>query len=392
MSAATWCEIDDRALCDNTAALRRALTPSTRLGAVVKSDAYGHGLLQSAASILAGGADWLVVHAHSEALLLRLGGVQTPVLVCGPVSAAEAPAVASSGARVVAYDRDVVSALAAAGRTAGAAIPVHLKVETGTHRQGLALEQIVEFARFVQSLDGVVIEGACSHFADVEDGEDHNFARQQLTALQQVRQRLTAANIDVGLWHAASSAAAIALPESHIDMVRIGIGVYGLWPSSAIAAAADRIHPDLTLKPALAWRAHVSQVKDVASGASVGYGRTWRSRARRRLAILPVGYHEGFPRARSNVGHVLLRGLPAPVRGRVCMNLTMVDVTEVESATGSPVAAGEVATLLGDDGQASIRAEQFAQWAGTIHYEIIARIHPSVPRVRGPADLSKRTT
>ena len=143
----------------------------------------------------------------------------------------------------------------------------------------------------------------------------------------------------------------------------------------------NAVAPDLRLQPGLTWRARVAQVQDMEPGGSVGYGRTWRAGGRaRRIAILPVGYHEGFSRARSNQGHVLLRGLPVLVRGRVCMNLTMVDVTDVEASTGSPVGVGEVATLLGTDGDTTISAEQFASWSGTIHYEIVTRIHPCVPR------------
>lgn len=384
--SSTWCEIDAGALGTNMAALRRTLAPSTLLGIVVKGDAYGHGLLQCAAAFVAGGADWLIVHTHDDVPRLRTAGVQVPVLVCGPVAPDQAQEVAASGARVVVFERDVVLALAAAGRAAGRAIPVHLKIETGTHRQGLTPEDVVGFARCIRGQEGVVIEGACSHFADVEDGEDHDFARLQLAALKRARQLLMAADISIDMWHTASSAAAMALPESHFDMVRVGIAAYGLWPSPTIQALAAKAHPELALTPALAWRARVAQVKDVAPDASVGYGRTWRSRDAegRRLAVLPVGYFEGFPRARSNRGHVLIRGLPAPVRGRVCMNLVMVDVTEIERLTQEAVRAGEVATLLGDDGADRVSAEQFAQWAATIHYEIVARMHPSVPRLYGP--------
>ena len=189
---------------------------------------------------------------------------------------------------------------------------------------------------------------------------DHDFAREQLSGLGTARARLMAADIHVEIWHAASSAAAFVLPESRADLVRVGIAAYGLWPSANIEGLTATAAPGVQLQPALTWRARGSQA--------------------RRIAVLPVGYHEGFPRARSNHGHVLVRGLPAPVRGRVCMNLTMVDVTEVETATGAPIRAGEVATLLGSDADALINAEQFAEWADTIHYEIIARIHPCVPR------------
>lgn len=380
---ATWCEIDDGALRENVRNLRQAIGSETRFGVVVKSDAYGHGLIDCARVFVEAGGDWLVVHTHAEAVELRDGGLQVPILVCGPTQPAEAALAATTGARVVAYDVDVVRALAEAGIRAGVSVPLHLKIETGTHRQGVGVDAVVDFARSVLTLDGVGLEGACTHLADVEDGEDHHFARQQLVELEAARRRLSAAGIHIELWHAASSAATLVLPESRADLVRVGIAAYGLWPSADIERLTGARTPDLRLRPALTWRARVAQVKDMEPGGSVGYGRTWRAGgSARRLAILPIGYHEGFGRARSNQGHVLLRGLPAPVRGRVCMNLTMVDVTDVEAATGAPLRAGEVATLLGADGDAAISAGQFADWSGTIHYEVVTRIHPCVPRRR----------
>ena len=391
-SPLTWCDIDDSALRANVRSLRQTLGRKTcqktrqkiYLGIVVKGDAYGHGLLASARTFVDAGADWLVVHSPAEAEALRDGGVAAPVLICGPTQAEQAASVAASGARVVAYDRDVVAALGEAGRFAGVPIRLHLKIETGTHRQGVGIDDVVDLARYVQGLEGVQLEGACTHFADVEEGEDHAFARRQLAELGQARDLLGAAGIEIELWHAASSAAALVLPESRLDLVRVGIAAYGLWPSAAIEPLSMAAQPGLRLQPALAWRARIVQVKEMARDGSVGYGRTWHARGPqgRRLAILPVGYHEGFPRSRSNQGHVLLRGLPAPIRGRVCMNLTMVDVTDIETATGTPLQAGEIATLLGTDGEAAISASQFADWATTIQYEIVARIHPSVPRLR----------
>ena len=380
----TWCDIDDGALRANVQSLRRALAPATRLGIVVKSDAYGHGLSDSAATFVAAGADWLIVHTPTEAEALRDAGLQVPILVCGPTQAEQADGVAAAQARVVVFDREVIRALGEAGRRAGSPVRLHLKVETGTHRQGVGIDAVVAMAQFIRATEGVQLEGACTHFADVEDGEDHAFARHQLAGLDRARDLLRGAGIQPELWHAASSAAMVVLPESRADLVRVGIAAYGMWPSASIGHLATTAMPALSLQPALAWRARVAQVKEMEPGGSVGYGRTWRARGSqvRRLAILPVGYHEGFPRSRSNAGHVLLRGRPAPVRGRVCMNLLMVDVTEIEITTGAPVQAGEVATLLGADGEACIRADQFADWAATIQYEIVARIHPSVPRLR----------
>jgi alanine racemase len=233
-SPLTWCDIDDGALPANVKSLRQALGQKTLLGTVVKGDAYGHGLLDSARAFVDAGADWLAVHSPAEAEALRDGGVEAPVLVCGPTQAEQAASVAASGARVIAYDGDVVGALAAAGHMVGVPIRLHLKIEMGTHRQGVGIDDVVDFARYVQGLEGVQLEGTCTHFADVEDGEDHAFARYQLGELEQARELLAAASIDIELWHAASSAAALVLPESRLDLVRVGIAAYGHWPSDTI--------------------------------------------------------------------------------------------------------------------------------------------------------------
>lgn len=374
----TWCEVDTAALRHNTAALRRHLSPGALLGVVVKGDAYGHGLEPCAAVFARSGADWLIVNAVDEAERLRRAGLDLPLYLCGPLRPEEAGRVVAAGCRVALYDVGVAQALSAAAAAAGCRVGVHIKVETGTYRQGVAVAEVVGFARFVASLKGVDVEGLGSHFADVEDTEDHAFARHQLESLGEARRRLAEAGMRPRFCHCASSAAALLIPESHQSLVRVGMAAYGLWPSPRTEAFAARRDGDVRLRPALSWRARVAQVKSVPAGASVGYGRSYRvsPAGPQRLAVLPVGYFEGFDRKRSNCGHVLIRGRPAPVRGRVCMNMSMVAVDGIEDS-----AVGDVATLIGEDDQARITAQQAAQWAGTIHYELVARIHPGVPRL-----------
>lgn len=374
---ATWCEVDLSALVANTRALRAVVAPGAKLAVVVKSDAYGHGLEACAHAFLAAGADGLVVNAVDEARRLRAAGVEAPIYQCGPLRPVQAPLVVATGARPVVYDRAVGEALSRAAVAAGRAVPVHVKVETGTQRQGVPLEEVVAFTSWLAGRPGVEVEGLCTHLADVEDGLDHEFARQQLAVLAEARRRLLGAGRPVALCHGANSAAALLLPDSRLDLVRVGIAAYGLWPSSAIEGRARELGLAVALRPALSWRARIAQVRQVPPGASVGYGRSVRlGGAGRRIAVLPVGYYEGFDRRRSNAGHVLVRGCPAPVRGRVCMNMAMVEVTRIEG-----VAVGDTATLLGVDGGAEVGAGQAAAWSGTIHYETVARIHPSVPRL-----------
>ena len=395
----SWCEISTSALAHNAATLRVRLGASAgrRLGVVVKADAYGHGVHIVAPALVRAGVDWLIVNSAREARLLRsVAGVPEDhaVYVCGPLLPFQAADVVHAGARAVVVDVDVARALSAESVAAGRVTPVHVKIETGTHRQGLSVEDAVALARIVRGLPGLAVEGVTTHFADIEDTTDHRFADRQLQTLLDARAAVRAAGVDVPMLHCANSAATLLDERTHGDLLRVGIAAYGLWPSKETQAAwlERRLNASATLppgpvdepgvptlRPALSWRARLAQVKDVPAGGYVGYGRTFRATHPTRIAIVPVGYHEGYDRRLSNVAHVLVEGVRCPVRGRVCMNMMMVDVTDVPG-----VRPGSIATLLGDDGDERVSAEQLAAWMGTIHYEVTSRIHPVLPRVASP--------
>lgn len=381
----TWCEVSRSALEANVQVLRARLAPGARLGVVVKSNAYGHGMAQCARVFLDSGADWLIVNTIDEATSLRAQGVDAPIYVCGPVMPEEAEEVAESAARIVLYDRQVLEAVAARGRALGREVPVHLKIETGNHRQGLSLEDALELGRLVSATDGVELEGIATHFADIEDTTDHRFAGSQVEAFAAARAALREAGLEPPITHAANSAATILWPHVHGELVRVGISAYGLWPSSETYATALQVHAQDTsgfvpqLTPAMRWCARVAQVKTVPAGGFVGYGRTFRATHPMRIGVLPVGYHEGYDRRLSNLAHGLLGGARVPVRGRVCMNMTMIDLTHVDGAE-----AGDVVTLLGTDRHETVTAEQVAGWMGSINYEVPTGIHPSIPRVLAP--------
>lgn len=376
----SWCEVEGAALRANVEALRRQLNPGSLLGVVVKSQAYGHGLLPCAREFLGAGADWLVINSAAEAQALRQAGIAAPLYICGPVLSAQAGVVAGAQARAVLYDRELALALDQAAQ--GQPVRVHLKIETGTSRQGLSLPEALELARFVRDLPGLELEGLTTHYADIEDTTDHRYAQHQQALLQEARAAFAAQGLAVGMVHAANSAATLLWPETHASLVRVGIAAYGLWPSKETYAVALQRCLDRAagwvpqLRPALSWRARLVQIKEVPAGAYIGYGRTFRTTHPSRLGIVPVGYYEGYDRRLSNVAHVLVRGVRAPVRGRVCMNMLMVDLTHIPQAE-----AGDVATLLGRDGEEEISAETLAGWMGTINYEVVARIHPDQPRL-----------
>ncbi|NET60676.1 MAG: alanine racemase [Symploca sp. SIO2E6] len=380
-SASSWCEVSRQALQSNVATLRQRIGADVTLGVVVKADAFGHGIIPCAREFVAAGVDWLIVNFAYEAMALRQAGIQAPIYICGNVSAAQAPLVAQSQARIVLYDPEIVKAMAQAGKAANYTIPVHLKLETGTHRQGISLQEALELAQLVSQLEGVELEGLTTHYADIEDTTDHRFAHQQLVLLQEAREVFQQAGLDVPMVHSANSAATILWPETHGSLVRVGIAAYGLWPSRETYATVLQNYATRgegfipNLQPVLSWRARVVQVKDVPVGGYVSYGRTFRATYPMRIAILPLGYHEGYDRRLSNLSHVLIKGVRAPVRGRICMNMMMVDVTHIQD-----VSVGTVATLIGTDGEEKVSAEQLASWMGTINYEVVSRIHPSQPR------------
>jgi alanine racemase len=256
-------------------------------------------------------------------------------------------------------------------------------LETGNNRQGLRLEDALRLAFFCKK-SGVQVEGLATHFANIEDTTDHSFARKQLRLFREGWAAFHKAGFDIPVCHLANSAATLLWPDAQFDMVRTGISAYGMWPSSETFVSAIRERRErIALTPALTWKTRVAQVKTVPPNEFIGYGCTYRTTHEMRLAILPVGYFDGYDRKLSNTGYALIRGVRAPIRGRVCMNMTMVDVTDIPG-----VAVEEEVVLLGHQGQEEISAEQLGEWCGTINYEIVTRIAEHVPRIESVSQRS----
>lgn len=374
----SWVEVDRAALTANVAAFVRRLSGGAKLAAVVKSNAYGHGVAHCAPAALAGGASWLAVGGLGEAIELRqLVGHAVPILTLNHIPLHDLAAAVEHDLRVTIYDPAAVERLAAQAARLGRPARLHVKLETGTHRQGLVPADAIALAQQIATHRDLVFEGLSTHFADVEDTTDHQFAETQRQIYDQTVQQLTALGLRPTVRHIACSAATVLFPETHDEIARAGIGIYGLWPSrETLVSARERGIAAFELTPVLTWKCIIAQVKEVPVGSYVGYGRTWRATRATRVAVLPVGYYEGYDRGLSGRAHVLVAGKRAPVIGRICMNMTMVDITDIAEAR-----AGEVAVLLGRAGEEQVRAEDLAAWAGTIHYEIVARIHPLLPRI-----------
>jgi alanine racemase len=355
-------DVDTDALRTNIAEFRRLVHPPARLMAVVKAEGYGHGMVLAAKAFLQGGADWLAVHSVGEAAVLRRHGVVAPILVLGPANVQEA-----ATAHRLPCDLTVSSLPALQAAIAAGPGRVHLKVETGVNRQGFIEKELDSVLDMLSSAPDIELVGLSSHFADIEDTTDHGFARIQQARFDRWIQRLRAAGDDSLLRHMSCSAAALLWPDAHRDLVRVGVSAYGIWPSRETRVAAARAdRPPVELKPALTWTVRVAQIRDVPGGETVGYGRSWLAPVDSRIAVLPVGYSDGYPRSLSGRAHVLIRGRRAPLCGRVCMNLCMVDVTRIADAE-----AGDEAVLLGAQGGDRITAEQMGDWLGTIAYEVL---------------------
>ncbi|HEV8663612.1 MAG TPA: alanine racemase [Candidatus Methylomirabilis sp.] len=360
--------VDLGAIAHNVRNIKALVGKGVRLMAVVKADAYGHGLVPVARTALGAGAEWLGVALPEEGVALRAAGITAPILVLGPTVPAQAQLVAGAGLDQMVHSTRLAEALSRAARKARRTLPVHLKVETGMGRVGVPVEEVAALAGVIGRLPGLRLGGVMTHFA-AADAPEAAHAREQL---RHFHKALASAHLRAGpslLRHAANSAATFALPEARLDLVRIGIALYGCPPSPDAS-------PPIPLRPALTLETRVAQVRWVPAGTTVSYGCTFVAPARMRIATLPVGYGDGFPRLLSNRGAVLLRGKRAPVVGRVCMDMVMVDVTGIpEVSEEDPV------VLLGAQGTEVIPAEEWAGLADTISYEILCGITPRVPRV-----------
>ena len=359
--------VDLAAIARNADALARLVAPA-RLTAVVKANAYGHGLV-AVARALAPHAARLCVYELDEAVVLRDAGIDAPVHVLGPIAPGDLDVAHAADVQVTLWDRDLYARqVASVARRRGRPFAVHAKIETGVVRLGLTPDEAPDaLARYAATPEFALV-GAFTHLAAAEE-IDSGFTLQQLARFDAATRALDP-RIER---HAAATAAAVLWPETRLSAVRCGIGLYGIWPSSE--SATPMRARGLELEPALTWRTRIVALHAIDEGTSVGYGRTWHAGRRALIATLPIGYAEGLPRAAGNAAHVLVRGTRVPLVGRVCMDMAFADVTGV-----TDVGVGDAVTLIGTDGAARIDAEELAAACGTIGYEVVARLPAHVPR------------
>jgi alanine racemase len=358
MSHPTWVEIDLAAIRNNVRQMR-ALA-GTRVMAVVKANAYGHGAVEAARAAAEAGAEWLGVARPSEGGALRAAGLRLPILVLGHTLLDQAAEAIGHNLTLTVFDFTAAQAYAATACALGRVARLHLKVDTGMGRLGVLPNDAPEFVRAVRSLDHVEVEGLFTHFAGA-DLADRNSARQQLAEFETVLSAIERPP----LIHAANSAAAITLPGARYDMVRTGIALYGLNPSEETPCPPG-------FRPALTWKAVVAQVKTLPPGHGVSYGSEYVTAGTETIAVLPVGYADGYRRFPKNVNQVLIRGQHAKVRGRVCMDQIIVGVSHLPE-----VRAGDEVILVGP----GMTADEVARRWGTINYDVTSGIMGRVPRL-----------
>ncbi len=378
--------VDLSAVRQNLMSMKASLPEGTGLMAVVKADAYGHGALPVSEAVQ-DLVSFFAVASADEAFALQDGGITRPILILGAVhdsyfhelyrrqlrpcvfSLDQARAISDSvlSARESSVTQDQAGQSAAGSASV---LPVHIKVDTGMGRLGFpATEEGMDEAAMAARLPGLKAEGLFTHFATADEA-DKTRTKRQLELYEQFAEGLRQRGVEIPIHHVSNSAAILDMPGEGRSLVRAGIAMYGCYPSDEVD------HDRVALKPALSWKSHIVFLKGISAGDAVSYGATYIADSPRRIATIPVGYADGYPRSLSNIGYVLIRGRRAPVRGRICMDQFMVDVTDIPDA-----AVGDEVTLIGTDGSQSITAQELGRLSGRFHYELLCDIGARVPRV-----------
>lgn len=375
-------EIDLSAIAHNVVELRRITHPSAKLMAVVKANGYGHGGIQVARTALVNGADMLGVARIDEGISLRKAGISAPILLFGAPPQTRLEKLIQYDITATIFSLQTAHMLSEMAVSRRENISAHIKIDTGMGRLGLLpdsmrqgkgnsfhLRELVSEIVRIRQMKGLTIEGIYTHFA-CADVPGSAYTQEQLNLFLSLLHALSDIGIDIPVKHAANSAAIIAHPETHLDMVRPGISLYGLYPSREI----DRTK--IFLKPAMSLSSRIIQLNRVPAGFNISYGCTGHAKGDTLIATIPVGYADGFNRLLSNCGHMLVRGQRAPVRGRVCMDLTMLDVGHIAG-----VDIGDEVILFGRQGNETLSVDEIAATLNTINYEIVTGISERVPRI-----------
>ena len=370
-SRPTWAEIDLGAIKHNLGQIKKVIGSgkkgAPKIMAVVKANAYGHGLIEVARTLEKLNVDYLGVASLDEAIALRRAGINLPVLVLGSILPEEIDTALNYDVTLTVCNKGLARQLNKKAKAANKCVRVHIKVDTGMGRIGIWHEQAFNFVKMFTKMENIRSEGIYTHFASAS--RDNFFTRYQLESFEALLRKLTQGGIQFDYRHAANSIALVNLKKSHFNLVRPGIVIYGMHPKRSFARILD-------LKPVLSLKTKIVYLKDVPQGRSISYGRTYITEKASRIATLPIGYADGYGRILSNRASVLVKGQKAPVVGKVTMDQTMIDVGHIKG-----VKIGDEVVLIGRQGKLQMSTEEIARVSKTIPYEIVCSITNRVPRV-----------
>jgi len=367
----TWAEINLNALAENFRLIRARVGQDVKIMSVIKANAYGHGAVECARRLEKEGTDWFAVALPEEGIELTEAGITNPILILGGFWAGQEEAILFHRLTPVVYRIDVIESLDRAAKEKGIIADVHVKIDTGMGRLGVRYDSIGDFINAISQFKNIRVDGLMSHFASADEPLSDNFTFEQITrfraAVEAFREKgFNPANIDL-----ANSAGIVGHKTSHKNMVRPGGILYGLW--------RDILPPQVSpipFQPVMSLHSRIGLLKEVKKGETLGYGRTFKTKRKSLIATLPIGYHDGYMRGLSNKGRVIVKGKFAPVVGRISMDATIVDVTDVEG-----VRMDDCVTLLGNENSLSITAEEIAKQAGALSYELTCGISERMPRI-----------
>ncbi|TGN14653.1 alanine racemase [Leptospira ilyithenensis] len=361
------------AFSHNISLYRKLLGEKTKFAGIVKSNAYGHGLLETAGVVIEAGADLLGVNSLEEAVLLRKSFPKPTIMIMGSVPdlRPRLQELADSNFWVLVSrveEMELLSQLSPAPK-------IHFKLDTGMSRLGESYLHWKEIATEIKNKK-LPLAGLATHFASTEDFTEHSYSMFQLNRFQEGIELFRSFGFKDLICHCASSASAMLFPEARMDMVRVGISMYGLWPSLETKLSLSQMGKEFgMLRPALTWKTKIQHIQSLPSGAFVGYGSTYKTTYPTRLAVIPVGYYEGLDRKLSNHGYMLVHGERAKILGRICMNMTMIEITHIPDAK-----LNDEVIIIGRSGKEIITADDHALWTNTINYEVVTKILDRFPR------------
>lgn len=366
-----YAAVDLDAVIHNVTEMKKGIGNDTKIMAVIKTDGYGHGAVPIAKELEKLSFVWgYAVATAEEGLVLRRHKIFKPILVLGATFPEQFPDLEKQGMRPTVYSLDMALRMEEAMRETGGQLPVHIKIDTGLSRLGFPLsEEAAEDIVRINALPHIIVEGVFTHFAKA-DAADKAMAQEQLQSFLKMKEKLQSRGVSPKVCHSSNSAGIIDLPEANLDLVRAGISLYGLWPSDEVQKGRMKLHPALSLKSRIVF------LKELEAGRTISYGATYTVKRPSRIATIPVGYGDGYPRSLSNKGSVLIHGKRAPICGRICMDQFMADVTEIPEA-----AEGDEVVLIGASGEEAITMEELGELSGRFNYELACCLNKRIPRV-----------